>query len=353
MIQKTIRRFGILLSFVLVGLVLTAATSNTAAARNHNTGRHGKHGRIAQNVHHRMIGHPQMIAHHHGSRFAGLSRHRMIAHPHSIPQRALTTQEKTEIVQKIRELANSSTTMDVPAEGGNTSRNDDSVIATESNSTDIQSQIAEAAKEERDEDGIDVSLDKYFKARPSAVSSESAIDQSPAMAAALDPASDAERLPDITLFDETDPSRAAQRSDVMAEIIDWIGTRYEFGGEARNGIDCSAFTREIYSKSFGLDLPRTAYEQAQLGDPVKKDELQFGDLVFFKTAKYAPITHVGIYIGEGLFANAACSRGVTVASLESAYWSQHYVEARRLFSNSGMAALSGSPVSNALADGSH
>jgi cell wall-associated NlpC family hydrolase len=124
----------------------------------------------------------------------------------------------------------------------------------------------------------------------------------------------------------------------MAEIINWIGTRYSFGGVDRCGIDCSAFTREVFDKAFGLDLPRTAYMQSQMGDPVEKEKLQFGDLVFFKTAGYAPITHVGIYIGEGLFANAACSRGVTVASLESEYWAKHYVSARRLVANNGLAS---------------
>jgi cell wall-associated NlpC family hydrolase len=328
----------------LFAMLFIAATTTTSAARNHTTRRHGKHGRIVQNAGHRMKGH----------RFARLSRHRMNAHPH-VPQRALTTQEKSEIVQKIRQLAETPTTgtsianvSDVSA--GNSFSGDDSVVAAEASSPDIQSQIAEAAKEEQAEDNVEVSLDKYFKARPGASGATSA-DPSDAMAAALDPAMDAERLPDVTLFDETDPSRAAQRSDVMAEIIDWIGTRYVFGGENRAGIDCSAFTRAVFSKSFGIELPRTAFDQSQLGDPVNKSDLQFGDLVFFKTAGYAPITHVGIYIGEGLFANAACSRGVTVASLESEYWSKHYVEARRLFSNSGMAAANASPVGSALADG--
>ncbi len=309
-----------------------------------------------------MIRHP-----HQSKRFARLSRGMKYHRYHSIPQRALTTQEKTEIVQKIRQIAEEPSgsgtsaalknSADLARIASEASSNDDSVVAAEAKSSDIQSQIAQAAKEERAEDGMDSSLDSYFKARPDATSSgasgaeATAVDHSSAMAAALDPALDAERQPDITLFDETDPSRAAQRSDVMAEIIDWIGTRYEFGGENRAGIDCSAFTREIFSKSFGLDLPRTAFEQSQLGDPVNKDQLQFGDLVFFKTAGYAPITHVGIYIGEGLFANAACSRGVTVASLESEYWSKHYVEARRLFSNSGTAAISTQPTGSALADG--
>ncbi len=257
------------------------------------------------------------------------------------------------MVLKIRTLAKSSVGTDEPVATIIPSKTstpksapDDSVIAAEASSPDVQSQIAEAAKEELAEDNVDVSLDKYFKARPDAAAT-SANDQ--AMADALNPAAEAEREQDFTLSDENDPNRAAERSDVMAEIINWIGTRYEFGGQDRAGIDCSSFTKQVFEKAFGLDLPRTAYEQSQLGDPVKKDELQFGDLVFFKTARYAPITHVGIYIGEGLFANAACSRGVTVASLESEYWSAHYVGARRLLA-SGTASISTSASDKAMAD---
>jgi cell wall-associated NlpC family hydrolase len=328
MIQKTIRRFGLILPLLACAMFLMAATTSASAARTHKIGRHGKHGKIAQNAHRR-----------HGKHFARLSRHH-------VPQRPLTLKEKDDIVLKIRTLAKSTAGTDEPLSVAANISNpatkpspaDDSIIAAEAKSPDIQSQIAEAAKEERAEDDVDVSLDKFFKARPDASATASSL----AIADALDPSAALERQQDFTLIDETDPNHAAQRSDVMAEIINWIGTRYEFGGEDRGGIDCSSFTRQVFGKAFGLDLPRTAYMQSQIGDPVKKDQLQFGDLVFFKTARYAPITHVGIYIGEGLFANAACSRGVTVASLESTYWSKHYVGARRLLANGSTASLNAS-----------
>lgn len=344
MIEQTIRRFGLLLSFALVGLLLTGATTRDVQARTHKHGRHGiqarrtrVHGKIRHNASRAFAARNR-----HGKHFARLSRH------HQIPQRALTTAEKTEIVQKIREVAESApVTAQSPANtltSNVSTTRDDSLVTALKNSPDVQAQIAAAAKEEEAEDGVDASLDQYFKTRPEATNSA-------AMQAALDPASDAERQPDITLIDETDPTHAAQRSDVMAEIINWIGTRYEFGGVDRSGIDCSAFTRDVFAKSLGIDLPRTAYEQSQLGDAVSKENLQFGDLVFFKTAGYAPITHVGIYIGEGLFANAACSRGVTVASLESEYWAKHFVEARRLVANSGMASVATPATDGAMAVG--
>lgn len=184
--------------------------------------------------------------------------------------------------------------------------------------------IAQAAKEEREEDNIQVSLDDFIKSH----NQEGLAD---------DPQAAKDRENDYTLFDQSNPGVAATRSDVMQQIIDWVGTRYHFGGVGRNGIDCSAFTREVFRKAFNVELPRTASEQSNLGNDVKKPQLHFGDLVFFHTARHARVSHVGIYVGEGLFANASCSRGVTVCSLESEYWSKHFLFAKRLFTNTATA----------------
>jgi cell wall-associated NlpC family hydrolase len=295
---------------ILFALLLVSATTTGAAARNHSSGRHGIH-----------AGKSRHSARHQGKRYAKLSRHHVV-------QKALTSKEKQDVIQKIEQLAKASVVPDAT---------DDSVAA-EASSLDIQSQIAEAAKEEQAEDDVDASIEQFFKARPGAIDAN------------INPDTLRERQQDFTLYDQSNPRVTAQRSDIMAQIIDWIGTRYVFGGEDRGGIDCSAFTREVFQKAFGLELPRTAYMQSQLGDEVRKQDLQFGDLVFFRTARYAPITHVGIYIGEGLFANAACSRGVTVASLSSKYWSEHYIGARRLFTNSSLASSNAVVNSSTMAD---
>lgn len=115
----------------------------------------------------------------------------------------------------------------------------------------------------------------------------------------------------------------------METLVDWLGTRYLFGGMSRNGIDCSAFTRTMYG-SLGCQIPRTAAAQWDAGDEeIEYDELQFGDLVFFNTRSAVYVSHVGIYLGEGMFAHASSRNGVTVSSLESNYYSTHYIGARR------------------------
>lgn len=134
--------------------------------------------------------------------------------------------------------------------------------------------------------------------------------------------------------DATHESNSAiNRENMMLEIINMFGARYKFGGtNALGGIDCSAFVGTVFSRAVGIRLPRTSNAQFSLGRKVKKDHLLAGDLVFFKTRrrKKAPVSHVGIYVGENLFAHASRKRGVIISSLESNYYSKTYVGAKRV-----------------------
>lgn len=120
-----------------------------------------------------------------------------------------------------------------------------------------------------------------------------------------------------------------EKQKMMDNILAWMGTPYEYGGETRSGIDCSAFTREMFRESAGMSLPRTTEEQVLLGKPVGKEELKFGDLIFFNTTGQNP-SHVGIYIGDDMFAHASVSFGVTLSSMYSSYYKKRYTEARRI-----------------------
>ncbi len=120
------------------------------------------------------------------------------------------------------------------------------------------------------------------------------------------------------------------RKKVMEIILNWLGIPYYFGGTTERGIDCSAFTRQVFYSSAKILLPRTAKEQYKLGVPVRRDKLEFGDLVFFHTRRHAYVSHVGIYLGDNLFAHSSSRYGVTVSSLESKYYSSRFIGARRL-----------------------
>ena len=122
------------------------------------------------------------------------------------------------------------------------------------------------------------------------------------------------------------------KSQLMSAILNWLGTPYRFGGTSDNAIDCSAFVLTIYREVGDINLPRTAREQFKIGTAVNRSELQFGDLIFFHTRRHAFISHVGIYLGDNLFAHASSRYGVTVSSLESTYYNNRFIGAKRLTS---------------------
>ncbi len=109
---------------------------------------------------------------------------------------------------------------------------------------------------------------------------------------------------------------------------------YRFGGSSLLGIDCSAYVQKVYSL-IGIDLPRSARAQFSEGNPVDKEDLSIGDLVFFRTYASFP-SHVGIYLGNNLFIHAS-SRGkrVTIDSLETPYYFKRFIGAKRLIEGEG------------------
>ena len=111
-------------------------------------------------------------------------------------------------------------------------------------------------------------------------------------------------------------------------VYDWIGTPYHFGGSSKKGIDCSGFTKQLYSQVFNMDLERNSRDIFSMVTPVKKEDLQEGDLVFFKIHSRR-ISHVGIYLGNNRFAHAS-SRGVAISSLDDAYYSRYFYRGGRM-----------------------
>ncbi len=128
-------------------------------------------------------------------------------------------------------------------------------------------------------------------------------------------------------------SKETPKEKMLMEILKYINTPYKYGGSSSSGIDCSAFTQEIFSKSLSIDLQRTARGQFHEGDAVKNiDDLRFGDLVFFDTRRNVKPGHVGIYIGDHLFAHASKS-GVTVSSIDMEYYAKRFMGGRRIEQN--------------------
>lgn len=116
---------------------------------------------------------------------------------------------------------------------------------------------------------------------------------------------------------------------MMDVVLKYLGTPYKFGGNSFQGIDCSAFTKEVYKQSVGKDIPRTTIEQFKIGKIVNSDDLIFGDLIFFNTDEKKN-SHVGIYIGDNLFAHASENAGVTITSFDNSYYKKRFSAAKRI-----------------------
>lgn len=118
---------------------------------------------------------------------------------------------------------------------------------------------------------------------------------------------------------------------VIMEIIKYLNTPYKYGGNSAKGIDCSAFTQTVFNNSLSISLLRSAREQYTRGDVIGgRDNLKFGDLVFFDTRRRVKPGHVGIYLGDNLFAHASRKLGVTISSLDEDYYSKRFMGGRRM-----------------------
>ncbi len=116
-------------------------------------------------------------------------------------------------------------------------------------------------------------------------------------------------------------------SNVIETAKQYLGCKYVYGGTTPSGFDCSGFTSYIY-RLHGVSLNRTAAAQYSNGVAVSRGDLQPGDLVMFGKSG---INHVGIYMGGGQIIHAANpSRGVTTDTINSGYYNNNYVGARRI-----------------------
>lgn len=136
-------------------------------------------------------------------------------------------------------------------------------------------------------------------------------------------------------LNETVPEPAVQVSPVadgvVFEALSLIGVNYKHGGKAPvTGLDCSGLVRYVFHEAQGMELPNTARELAMLGEKVKRDALQPGDLVFYNTLRRA-FSHVGIYLGENRFIHAPSTGGeVRIDDMTSEYWVKRFNGARRI-----------------------
>ena len=122
----------------------------------------------------------------------------------------------------------------------------------------------------------------------------------------------------------------ARSGAILREAFTYLGVPYLWAGNTRAGLDCSAFVKSVYAAQ-GVRLPRTAAEQARVGQSVgNNDDLLPGDRLYFDMGRKGRVSHCGIYIGNGLFIHASTNHGrVDVDPLSKTNYSRALVAVRR------------------------
>ncbi|MBI1331802.1 MAG: hypothetical protein GC165_02875 [Armatimonadetes bacterium] len=125
-------------------------------------------------------------------------------------------------------------------------------------------------------------------------------------------------------------AQLSSRASAARKGLNYIGTPYVWGGDdINNGIDCSGFVKKLYG-DIGIDLPRTAAEQAKVGKPITRlEELQPGDRLYFWEKKRNTIGHTGLYLGNGYFVHSSRGHNGVNTDRLTEKWLKILVAARR------------------------
>jgi cell wall-associated NlpC family hydrolase len=134
-----------------------------------------------------------------------------------------------------------------------------------------------------------------------------------------------------------EPAPAAPAPPPVGEVIvqfaqSYLGYPYVWAGNGPYGFDCSGFTQFVILNTLGIDIGHAVEGQPYAGGAwVDYGAWQPGDLIFFQNTYRAGISHVGIYIGDGLFIHAENpSTGVRISSLYDGYYGPRYWGASRI-----------------------
>jgi poly-gamma-glutamate capsule biosynthesis protein CapA/YwtB (metallophosphatase superfamily) len=145
------------------------------------------------------------------------------------------------------------------------------------------------------------------------------------------------QLPEMFAGDSTGNPKTYLAREIIEYSKKYLNHPYRRGTKGPKSFDCSGFTHYVF-KHFGYDLNAGCTSQIHQGTKIKKEELETGDLIFFKgrNAKSSRAGHVGIVVsnerGRISFIHA-CSRGVIIEELDrSEYYKPRYITGLRVIS---------------------
>jgi len=108
-------------------------------------------------------------------------------------------------------------------------------------------------------------------------------------------------------------------------ILKWLGKPYKLGGKTERGIDCSQFNKRLYQDVYKITLENVCYKQWNQTGRIKRDSLQVGDLLFFRSRQSPSGWHCGVYIGNTYFVHAANRyEGVKISSISEPRYNKNY-----------------------------
>lgn len=128
-----------------------------------------------------------------------------------------------------------------------------------------------------------------------------------------------------------------QMEMLIEEAFSHLGTRYRSGAKGPSAFDCSGFTSYVYKQQTGIFVGASSRDQYARNTPIRRDEIQCGDLVFFTSPRSGGhVGHVGIVVDvdpvtlEFTFIHASSTSGVKLSSSSDSNYAKRYVGARRI-----------------------
>lgn len=113
--------------------------------------------------------------------------------------------------------------------------------------------------------------------------------------------------------------------------LEWIGKPYKLGGSTKKGIDCSQFNKKLYEYVYNLELDNVCYLQYRQTERVSYDELQKGDLLFFRSKASPSGWHCAVYLGDDKFIHASNHRtGVIISELSEPNYRKKFKSGGRI-----------------------
>src|SRR5665213_3208827 len=134
--------------------------------------------------------------------------------------------------------------------------------------------------------------------------------------------------PDMSIAAKYSGIMGVQKSDIQngrlyAFIEQWMGTPYKFGGEDKDGVDCSGLAQLLEQQVFGINIPRSTSQQINAIKRKYEEELAEGDLVFFDYDG-KKFSHVGVYLQNGYYVHASATKGVMITKLHDPFTYKYF-----------------------------